>query len=227
MQYELYLKYDATISIGLHGHWGDLCQHNWADIMYWENNENVDVNDDEDEGVKIGILNWVNYNQALAMAHGVNMTNIPFLSMQRHSIALLDLDYTNISQETIDEIGTASNPNIVLLLHFGISAAYRKRGFGEEIMKGFIEEMKGKCGYIVIVHNEPAQLEKYKRHESLYVKQGVELDGFEKDPGKAQWKLNAFWQRCGFRRFKDYDNAFICNVDQAVPERRHVNVTTC
>jgi hypothetical protein len=40
----------------------------------------------------------------------------------------------------------------------------------------------------------------------------------EKDPEKAQWKLNAFFQRCGFRLFKNYDNVFVCNVDQVVAD---------
>lgn len=44
------------------------------------------------------------------------------------------------------------------------------------------------------------------------------LDGLEKDPEKAQWKLNAFWQRCGFKQFKNYDNVFICNVDKVMSE---------
>lgn len=47
---------------------------------------------------------------------------------------------------------------------------------------------------------------------------GVQL----KDPEKAQWKLNAFFQRCGFRPFKNYDNVFVCNVEQAIPGRIEV-----
>lgn len=71
--------------------------------------------------------------------------------------------------------------------------------------------MKGKCGYIVFAHNEPAQL----NPKSMYPRMGIELYNLEKDPEKAQWKLNAFWQRCGFKQFKNYDNVFICNVEQA------------
>jgi hypothetical protein len=217
MQYELYLKYDETMPIGVKGHWGNLCPHTFADIMYWSgNNDDDDINDEEDEGTRIGKMTWVTYNQSLAMVHGVNMTNVPPMYMQRNKEALFDLDYTHMSKETIDEIGAASNPNIVVLIHFGISADWRNKGLGEEILKGFIEQMKGKCGYVVIVHNVPAQCDP----NSLYPKQGVELDDLEKDPEKAQWKLNAFWQRCGFRQFKNYHNVFICNVDQAVTEHR-------
>ncbi|MCS3800105.1 hypothetical protein [Niastella sp. OAS944] len=49
--------------------------------------------------------------------------------------------------------------------------------------------------------------------------QGFEMEGVEQDPGKEQLKLNAFFQRCGFRLFKNYDNVFICNTEQAVPMR--------
>ena len=212
--YELYLKYDVTMPIGVKGYWGDLCPHTFADIMYWTGETDDDINDEEDEGSKIGTITWATYNQSLAMVHGIDMTDVPFLSMQAHSQALFDLDYTNISQETIDEIGAASNFNIVLLIHFGISADFRNKGLGEEVLKGFIEQMKGMCGYIVIAHNEPAQLDP----NSLYPRMGIELDSLEKDPEKAQWKLNAFWQRCGFKQFKNYDNVFICNVDKVVSE---------
>jgi hypothetical protein len=213
MQYELYLKYDETMVIGLHEHWSDLCLHTFADIMHWTDNDEIDINDDEDQGTKIGFIVWATYNQALAMVHGVNMTHVPALCNKK---PLLELDYTQISQDTINEIGAASNPNIVMLYHFGISAAWRNKGMGEEVLKGFIEQMKGKCGYIVIMNREPAQCGK---HTSLYTNRGVELDSLEEDPEKAQWKLNAFWQRCGFKQFKDHDNVFICNVDEAVAER--------
>jgi hypothetical protein len=220
MQYALYLKYETIMPIGLNGYWGSLCEETFADIMYWTDEENADKEYDKDEGFPIGIFGWVNYNQTLAKLHNVNMTHVPFLSMYSNGKSLFDLDYANISHETIDEIGAASNSNIVIIRHFGISAAYRNKGLGEEVLKGFIEQMKGKCGYIVITNNEPAQLGKHNHPYSLYVGQGVELDNLEKDPEKAQWKLNAFWQRCGFRQFKNYDNVFICNVDQAVPNHR-------
>ena len=216
MNYELYLKYEASICIGLHGHWGNLCDHNWADIMYWANSENDDEVDDEYEGTKIGIITWVAYNQVLAKAHDVNMSDVRFFTLLKgNRKALFDLDYTNISQETIAEIGAASNPNFVLLTHFGISSEYRNKRLGEELLKGFIEQMKGKYGYIVIIHNEPAQFTENNDTEGFYEIRGVRLDDLETDAEKAQWKLNAFWQRCGFKQFKNYDNVFICNVDEA------------
>jgi hypothetical protein len=138
--------------------------------------------------------------------------------LQGNRKALPALDYTNISQETIDEIGAASNPNIVILFHFGISAGWRNKRLGEEVLKGFIEQMLGKCGYIVIVHNEPAQFGQNGDKGGIYALHGVTLDNLEKDPEKAQRKLNAFWQRCGFKPFKNYDNVFICNVEQTVPK---------
>ena len=218
MEYELYLKYDAQMGIGLHGYWGDLCENTWADIMHWTNTGD-NINDEEDIGTKIGSLYWVTYNQALAMAYEVNMTHVRYMAMLRgHSKALLDLDYTNISQETIDEIGAASNPNIVTIIHFAIEAAWRNKRLGEEVMKGFIEQMLGKCGYVVIVHNEPAQFDDYYNSGNEDARQRMALDKLEKDPEKAQWKINAFWQRCGFKQFKNYENAFICNVEQTVPK---------
>ncbi len=78
--------------------------------------------------------------------------------------------------------------------------------------------MKGRCGYIIILNPQPVQCTKYTGPDSLYVVQGVDLDGLEMDPEKAQWKLNAFFQRCGFKLFKNYENVFVCNVDQIVSD---------
>ena len=209
MEYGMYLKYDCAMNIGIHGHWGELYEHSWADIMYWTEKE-----EDKDDDLKIGIFSWVTFNQALAKVYGITMSDIIIPGNRQ---PLEELDYPNITQETIDEIGAASNPNIVMPIHFGIEAAYRNKRLGEEVVKGFIEQMKGKCGYIIITTNTPAQFGQLSGPDSLYSKQGIELESLEKDPEKAQWKLNAFWQRCGFKQFKNYDNVFICNVDQAVP----------
>lgn len=219
MEYELFLKYNESMSIGLNGHWGDLCKHTRADIMYWAGETDDEINDEENEGTKIGHMTWLTYNQALAKVHEVNMKHVFILKMlQGNKKALPDLDYINISQETIDEIGAASNPNIVIPIHFGISAEWRNKRLGEEVLKGFIEQMIGKCGYIVIVHNEPAQFGHNGDKDGIYALHGVSLDNLEKDFEKAQWKLNAFWQRCGFKPFKNHDNVFICNVEKTVPE---------
>jgi hypothetical protein len=147
------------------------------------------------------------------------MTDVPILTLQYNKKALMELDYTRISPETIDEIGAATNPNIMVLHHFGISAAWRNKGIAQQALKGIIKQMKGKCGYIVILHSRPEQCGKDTGPDSLYEIRGVELAGLEKDPEKAQWKLNAFFQRCGFRQFKNYDNVFVCNVDQVVTDR--------
>lgn len=213
MEYGLYLKYDSAMNIGLRGNWGDLIELSWADIMYWTD-EDGEEEENKVEDRKIGIFVWATYNQALAKVHGVTMSDI---MIPGSSQPLMELDYSNITKETIAEIGPVSNPNIVLLIHFGIEAEWRNKRLGEELVKGFIEQMKGKCGYIVIADNEPAQFGRLSAPDSLYAKQGIELDSLEKDREKAQWKLNAFWQRCGFKQFKNYDTFFICNVDQTVP----------
>jgi GNAT superfamily N-acetyltransferase len=228
MDYNLYLKYKVDLELNINDHYlGSLCDDVFADIMY-EPDDTVDdaVDDEEDddvtyypEGTKIGFVKWLYYNQALAMVYGVNMNEVPILTFQYNSKALMELDCARISPETIDEIGAATNPNIMILHHFGISAAYRNKGIAEQALKGIIKQMKGKCGYIFISRSRPEQCEEPKATNSLYEVQGVELAGLEKDPEKAQWKINAFFQRCGFRQFKNYENVFVCNVDQVVSER--------
>ena len=221
MDYSLFLKYDVNLDLNINDKYvGALCDDVFADIMYEPDDPINDAEDDECEGTKIGFVKWLHYNQVLAMSYGLNMTEIPLLKFQINKKAIMELDFTCISQETIDEIGAATNPNIMVLHHFGISAAWRNKGIGEQALKGIIKQMKGKCGYIVISNGEPEQLGKYTGPDSLYEMQGVELAGLEKDPEKAQWKLNAFFQRCGFRQFKNYDKVFVCNVDQVVKERK-------
>jgi hypothetical protein len=217
MDYNLYLKCNTEVDLNINNDdLGALCNNIFASIMHETEEAVNNAEDDAPEQTKIGFVSLLHYNQALAMAYGVNMTQNPFLTMRINSNALMELDYTRISPEIIDEIGAATNPNIMVLHHFGISAAYRNKGIAEQALKGIIKQMKGNCGYIIILNTEPVQCTKHTGPDSLYEIQGVELAGLEKDPEKAQWKLNAFFQRCGFRLFKNYDNVFICNVDQVV-----------
>jgi hypothetical protein len=203
------------MDIPLHSQWKGMYDFTWADIMYYtEKEEDDDKEEDKAEDCMIGIFVWVTFNQALSKVHGVSLNDVIIPGNRK---PLLELDYSNITQETIDEIGPASNPNIVMPLRFGIKAGWRNKRLGEQVMKGFIEQMKDKCGYIIITTNTPAQFGEHSGPDSIYTNQGIELDSLEKDPEKAQWKLNAFWQRCGFKQFKNYDDVFICNVDQAVP----------
>lgn len=222
MEHTLFLRYNAELILNINDHVGDLCDDTWADIMYATDQELDNEETQEYEGTKIGFISWLYYNQALATEMGINMAQIPYLILQTNSKALLELEHDCISQETINEIGAAANPNIMVLYHFGISAAWRNKGIGEQVLKGVIKQMKGKCGYIVVLQSRPEQFEEKAGTDSFYEKQDVELAGLEKDPEKAQWKLNAFFQRCGFRLFKDYENVFVCNVDQAVVERMPV-----
>jgi hypothetical protein len=218
MDYNLYLKYEASLDLNINDESGYVFDNVFASIMHVTDKAVANAKGDEPESTKIGFVSWAYYNQALAKAYGVNMTQSPYFTLRINSKALLELDYTRISLETIDEIGAATNPNIIILLHFGISAAFRNKGIGEQVLKGLIKQMKGKCGYIIILDSEPQQFGKYRDTVPLYEVQGVELDDLEKDPEKAQWKVNAFLQRCGFRLFKNYDNVFVCNVDQVVQE---------
>jgi hypothetical protein len=216
MEYNLYIKYDAELSLTINNHLGDLCDETFADIMYATDKDMDEEEADEYESTKIGFMSWVYYNQTLARAMGVNMTQIPVLTMRINSKALMELDYACITQETIHEIGVATNQNIIVLYHFGISADWRNKGLGEQVLKGLIKQMKGRCGYIVILHSRPEQCGDNTGPDSLYEIQGVGLAGLENDSEKAQWKLNAFFQRCGFRQFKNYENVFVCNVEQVV-----------
>lgn len=224
MNYNLCLKYDGSLNLNLKNLPGEYFETYFADIFYTtEEEEKAAAAADYDyEGTKIGFVQFLNYNQALAIANGINMSQVKFLALQRGFKALKELDYTHITGETIDEIGEAANPNIMVIVRFGISAAWRNKGIGENALKGIIRQMKGKYGYIVILYGTPAQCEDKADYASIYENQCVELTGLEKDPEQAQYKLNAFFQRCGFRPFKDFDNVFICNVDQAVPDRMMV-----
>lgn len=182
-----------------------------AEIMYETKVPVANPDNREAKSSRIGFVQLLDYQHAKAC--GVDMT--PFRGV------MLELDHNFISQDTIDEVGTAINPNIMVLLHFGISAAWRNKGFGEQVLKDLILQMRKKCGYLVI-YSEPAQHGDFTGPNSIYKKQRVELAGLETDPEKAQWKLNAFFLRCGFRLFKNYDNVFICNVKQAVAEHMKI-----
>jgi GNAT superfamily N-acetyltransferase len=224
MDYDLYLKYDGELDLNLNDYLGGVFDTIFADIIYEtdEESEAAEAAGEDYKGTKIGFVQFLEYNQALAMSYGVNMTEVTFMTLQYNPNALMELDYTRITPETIDEIGAVTNPNIMVLLRLGISAAWRNKGIGEQALKGIIKQMRGKCGYIIVLNSVPAQCRNNAGPDSFYEKQGVELAGLEKDPEKAQWKLNAFFQRCGFRLLKNYDNVFVCNVDQAVSERKLV-----
>jgi GNAT superfamily N-acetyltransferase len=227
MNYDLCLKYDGKLKLNLKNCKGEYFDTHFTDIIYTtDEEENAAAAADEDyEGTRIGFVQLLYYNQALAIAKGISMSEVKYMALQRGFKALKELDYTHITEETIDEIGEATNKNIMVISRFGISAAWRNKGIGEQLLKGFVEQMKGKCGYVVILYGTPAQCEDKDGYSSTYENRGVELAGLEKDPEKAQWKLNAFFQRCGFRLFKNFDNVFICNVDQAVPDRMMVKKT--
>lgn len=219
MNCKLYLNYNGSLSFKFGNRSREYFKTHFADIFYTteEDAKKTEATDKDYKGTRIGFLQLFNYNQALAIANGVNMSQVKFIAFQLGFKALWELDYTHISQETINEIGAVTNPNILVITRFGISAAWRNKGIGEQALKGIVTKMKGKYGYIVILYGTPAQCEDKTDYFSIYENQGVELAGLEEDAEKAQWKLNAFFQRCGFRPFKNFGNVFICNVDLAVP----------
>lgn len=217
MKHKVHLQYDLKLKSNVRAYLGELCKTDFADIIYTTDEETDTANSLDRKGIHIGFAQLVLYNQALAIEYGVNMSNVPFLAMQLKRKVLMQFDYKNITRETIDEIGAAGHPNILILARFGISAAWRNKGIGEQVLKGLVKQMKDKCGYIIILDAKPPQCE----NDTVYEDRDVELAGLEEDPEKAQWKLNAFLQRCGFRLFKDFDDVFVCNVEKALAA--HIN----
>lgn len=223
MNYNLYLTYEAEDLLNIQDDVTQVWDNIFASIMHETDQAMENAVDYNPARTKIGIIDVLVYNQVLAMTYGINLNDVPVISMRMDSKPIMELDYTCISQETIDEVGVTANPNILVLQHFGIAAAWRNKGIGEQVLKSFIKQMKGKYGYMIITDSTPAQLQEKPICEEFYNIHGVELTGLEKDPEKAQLKLNAFFQRCGFRLFKSYPNVFVCNIDQAVPIRGMVN----
>jgi hypothetical protein len=218
MEYELFLKYKAKWDFNINKDPEKVCQDTLIDIFLEADKSVPYVSEyEKPKDMKIGFLLMKHYNQAEAMSYGVDTTSIRTLTSMNNSEALLKLDQSLITRDTIAEIGAVTNPTIILLIHFGISAAWRNRGFGEKVMKALIAQMIGQCGYMVVLNSQPQQHADYNSSDSLYTAHGVELTGLEENPDKAQWKLNAFWQRCGFKQFKNYDDVFICNVEQEAP----------
>jgi predicted acetyltransferase len=215
MDYHIYFMYNELLDVNVNDNCtGTLCGMLYGYIQY----SGSETKNDELRVSKVGFVKLLYFNQVLAKEYGLTMTEVPLLKSKISSKALMELDATLISTETINEIGAASNPNIMLLENFGISADFRRKGLGEKILKGIIKQMKGRCGYLVILN--PQSVLPNSVVEETYESQGVTLAGLEKDPEKAQWKLNEFFQRCGFRLFKNYNNVFVCNVDQLVASLR-------
>lgn len=223
MDYDLYLYYNVDMDLNINNDTRKTNDHFFANIMHETDEAIENAGNGEAERTRVGFIQLLRYNQVLAREYGVNMTDNPDVAMQPGREALMELDYMFITRETVDEVGAPYNPNILILDQFGISAAWRNKGIGEQALKGFMKQMKGKYGYMLIINPKPAQLEEHEVIKRFYKEQGIEMDDLENKPAKAQMKLNAFFQRCGFRLFKNYDNIFICNIDQAVPMRMKHN----
>jgi len=212
--YNLQLEYDAQDHLNIRDKVTEVWDEIRASIIY-ETNEAVEKPvGNSPERRRIGFINLFEYNQVLAMTYGVNINQVVKIADRSDSKPIMELDYSLISQETIDEIGLATNPNILVLEDFGISSAWRNKGIGEQVLKNLIKQMKGKYGYMIITEPKPAQFLS-SLNQDTYYRKNVSLKELEKDPEKSQLKLNGFFQRCGFRLFKDYPNVFICNIDQA------------
>jgi hypothetical protein len=219
MGHELYLSHGELISLDIDNKHSDpLCTNISGRILYGPV-ECEDANGTIDpEASKAGYIAYLYFNQALAMEYGIKVKDVDSLKSICNP-ALNEFDHTLISQETIREIGPVSNPNFMIIERFGIAAYWRKKGVSVQILKGIIRQMKGKCGYIIIL--DPKPVLSGDDWEDHYEKYGVDLTGLERNPVTAQQKLNAFFRRCGFRILKKYGNVFVCNVDQftAMPQK--------
>jgi len=80
MDYNLYLKYDADLDLNINDESSEVCDDIFAFIMH-ETDEAVNAaENDEPERTQIGFVSWLNYNQVLAKAYGVNMTQLPYIT---------------------------------------------------------------------------------------------------------------------------------------------------
>ncbi|MCS3800104.1 hypothetical protein [Niastella sp. OAS944] len=225
MKCNIYFMYNELLDVNVNDNLnGTICGMMYGFIQCYVYEANNSEKGHEWKVSKAGFIKLLYFNQELAKVYGVTMAEVPLLKLKINSEALMELDAALISQETIHEIGAASSPNILLLEHFGISAEFRKKGLGEKIFKEAIKQMKGRYGYVLVLNPQP--IFPGSVGEKTYALQGVTLAGLETDPEKAQCKLNEFFQRCGFRPFKDYHNVFICNVDQLVTSLRLMPAAT-
>lgn len=220
---ELYLWTCEIICLDINDTCNDpLCTHIFARIFYGpveceDNNGPIDLQAD-----KVGIIHYVYFNQALAMEYGVKVKDVDSLKYKCNGV-LKEFDHTLLSQEILREIGPVSNPNFIIIESLGIDSYWRKKGVSEQILKGIIRQMKGKCGYIIIL--DPKPVLSGDEEEDFYEKYGVDLTGLERNPVTAQQKLNAFFKRCGFQILKKYENVFVCNVDQvAAMSKKNISI---
>src|SRR5581483_2969333 len=175
LDYNLYLKYNMEVDLNVKNNFITPVDYVFAEILHETDEAVKNAGDDElPDATWIGFVYMMHYNQALAMDHGLTMTDFNEVTFSLIAKPLLDLDYTLMNEETINAVGMASNPNIMMLLHFGIVTRWRNKGIGEQALKGIIRQMKGHCGYIV-VRSQPPQHREQNGPDSLYEKRGIQL----------------------------------------------------
>src|SRR5690349_21617548 len=79
-----YLKYDGSLTLKLKKFRGEYFSTYFADIFYTtEEVEKAAAAADSDyEGTKIGFVQLLYYNQALAIANGINMSQVKYMALQ-------------------------------------------------------------------------------------------------------------------------------------------------
>lgn len=153
MSYHICFMYNEILDLNVSDNsTGTLCGMLYGHIQCAAVEANNSDKGSGSKGAKVGFVKLLYFNQVLAKEYGVTMAEVPLLRSKINSKALMELDATLISTETINEIGAASNPNIILLEHFGIAADFRRKGLSEKILREIIKQMKGRCGYLVILN---------------------------------------------------------------------------
>jgi hypothetical protein len=115
MNYNLYLKYKEEEWLNIQHEDSDVLDGIAASIMYDTYDDIDNGEEDLSESMKIGFVTFLTYNQVLAMTYGINMNDVPMISLRRDSKIFKELDCAFISQETIDEIGGSGNLKTIII----------------------------------------------------------------------------------------------------------------
>lgn len=92
--------------------------------------------------------------------------------------------------------------NLLIGSRMEILPRFRGRGISRKVKAEIFRLFSGKA-YVTALVSFPLQLEARLEHEDLTWDKQMKLRSFEKDPKKAQAKLDAFYFSQGYVRFKD------------------------
>lgn len=158
---------------------------------------------ENDKETKIGHIILYLYNAYMG-DYGCSMRNAfdKFGDTYQIYEALYDGEY--ISEEIEDKIGMSDNFNMLVIHEIMLMENYRGKGYGEQIIEGIEAFFTGKCGYISL-KSYPLQHDKSYKGTVTFDK--YKLGDMESDLDKANEKLNAFYEKCGFIKVElDYEH---------------------